>query len=95
MRSDSAASKTSRGVCDVLDSEGRRKAAQMLDLRAGVQNVTRVREREIKRKVSFLTFSPLRLAVLFSLARVSDVLDGGSAAGAQDVAAALVFGGRA
>ena len=94
MRPACAASKSSLGLCDVLDSEGGRKAAQMLDLRTGVQNVTCVREREIKRKVSFLPLSALRLAVLFSLARVSDVLDGHAKPGSIDAAAALLSGAR-
>ena len=92
MRSGCAASKTSRGVCDVLHGEGRRKAAQVLDLRAGVQNVTCVREREIKRKVSFLPLSAPWLAILFSLARVSDVLDGHPPAGSQAGTAAVFSG---
>ena len=76
----SAASQMSAGPGDVCARESLFDAAQVLDLRAGVPNVTCVCEREIKRKVSFLSITAPRLAVLFSLARVSDVLDGHSVA---------------
>lgn len=88
------ASQMSAGPGDVCARRRLFEAAQMLDLRAGVPNVTCVCEREIKQKVSFLSLSPLRLAVLFSLARVCDVWDGRPPAGSKDDDAAVFSGDR-
>lgn len=86
------ASQLSPGPGDVCDSRSRRDAAQMLDLRAGVPNVTCVREIEIKRIASFSTSLPLRFAILFSLARASDVWDGHSHTGPLGAAPAAAAG---
>ena len=84
-----SASKTSAGPGDVCDARGRRDAARSLVLRAGVQNVTCVREIKIKRIVSFHSSHPPRLAISYSLARVSDVLDGYVRPGPLDADAAV------
>ena len=71
------ASQLAHGLGDVCASARGTEAPQMLDLRAGVPNVTCVRKKEINRFASFSLSPPLRLASSFSLARVRDVWDGG------------------
>ena len=65
------ASHLSAGAGDVCASASGTEAAQMLDLRADVPNVTCVRKEEINRFASFPLLTPLRTAVSICLARVS------------------------
>lgn len=64
-------SQLAHGPADVCASEGATEAAQVLDLRAGVPNVTCVREKEINRIASFPSRHQLRLAIFLCLTRTS------------------------
>ena len=66
-----SASQLSAGPGDVCDGAGRLEGAELLDLRAGVPNVTCVRDKEITSSGSFSTPSAPRLAISLCLARVS------------------------